>query len=185
MAFQTLSKCCLLELEELERVLFLLTLWREYFLMNMIRPLKTELNIDGEEYKGELFDTAGLDFGAMRTTYFREGHMFFILFDLSSDRLSPFEYPKQVIEQIRNVKDDEDQEYHFMLVGNKTDLQRKVSAAEAEEFALSEGIPYRETSAKTGEGVDDIIHEMARFMINHEYPQLRRINPVVNVKRAQ
>eukprot|EP00009_Paramoeba_aestuarina_P001426 CAMPEP_0201511806 /NCGR_PEP_ID=MMETSP0161_2-20130828/4197_1 /ASSEMBLY_ACC=CAM_ASM_000251 /TAXON_ID=180227 /ORGANISM="Neoparamoeba aestuarina, Strain SoJaBio B1-5/56/2" /LENGTH=181 /DNA_ID=CAMNT_0047907435 /DNA_START=147 /DNA_END=692 /DNA_ORIENTATION=+ len=144
-----------------------------------------ELNIDGEEYKGELFDTAGLDFGAMRTTYFREGHMFFILFDLSSDRLSPFEYPKQVIEQIRNVKDDEDQEYHFMLVGNKTDLQRKVSAAEAEEFALSEGIPYRETSAKTGEGVDDIIHEMARFMINHEYPQLRRINPVVNVKRAQ
>lgn len=45
----------------------------------------------------------------------------------------------------------------FVVVGTKADMasQREVSRDAAEEFARSIGAPYFETSAKTGQGIED------------------------------
>ena len=45
----------------------------------------------------------------------------------------------------------------MIIVGNKCDTQqRQVSFEEAQEFALSTGLQYIETSAKTGYNVENI-----------------------------
>lgn len=46
------------------------------------------------------------------------------------------------------------------IVGNKTDLCRKVTENEATAFAAMQNATYWETSAKTGVGVDDLFEFM-------------------------
>ncbi|XP_072014429.1 uncharacterized protein [Amphiura filiformis] len=50
------------------------------------------------------------------------------------------------------------------IVGNKSDLQqeREVSRQEVESFASATGAIFVETSAKTGDNIDDIFEEIAR-----------------------
>mmetsp|Transcript_24914 Transcript_24914/g.24588 ORF Transcript_24914/g.24588 Transcript_24914/m.24588 type:complete len:90 (+) Transcript_24914:332-601(+) len=52
----------------------------------------------------------------------------------------------------------------MMLVGNKLDLQdsRTVSYEEAAIFARENGLLFKETSAKTGEGVNEVFEELTR-----------------------
>ena len=51
----------------------------------------------------------------------------------------------------------------IILVGNKIDkvAHRKVSQAEAQEYADENEIPFREVSAKTGHGVTELFHDLA------------------------
>lgn len=48
-----------------------------------------------------------------------------------------------------------------MLLGNKSDLERKVSREEAVSFAVKNGFMFAEASAKTGEGVEDAFKKLA------------------------
>lgn len=49
-----------------------------------------------------------------------------------------------------------------MLVGNKIDIEnRKVSYDEAAQLAADLGVKYFETSAKTGEKIEELFHYMA------------------------
>jgi len=58
----------------------------------------------------------------------------------------------------------------FVLIGNKADLIEDVGEvidrAEARKFAESEGSIYLETSAKTGQAVDDSFTELTRRIID-------------------
>lgn len=54
--------------------------------------------------------------------------------------------------------------HYFSVVGNKCDLQRKVSKETATDLAKLYGIPYVETSAKTRRGVEESFHAMVREM---------------------
>ena len=51
-----------------------------------------------------------------------------------------------------------------VAVGNKVDLaeERQVSKKEAQAHFASMGIAYMETSAKTGEGVDELFHALVK-----------------------
>jgi len=53
----------------------------------------------------------------------------------------------------------------FVVVGNKTDLNRVLSADEARAFASSIGAEYLETSALTGEGVATLFETLARLAV--------------------
>jgi hypothetical protein len=48
------------------------------------------------------------------------------------------------------------------LVGNKIDMSRIVSTAEAEKFAKSKKLDYLEASAKENEGVHEIFYHLGR-----------------------
>ncbi len=61
-------------------------------------------------------------------------------------------------------------EIPLVLVANKTDLpDRVVEPSEGHDFAERHGMPYIESSAKTGEGIVDIFKELAEnLVINRE-----------------
>ena len=55
------------------------------------------------------------------------------------------------------------QKQPFVVVGNKTDLERVQPRAAAEAFAHSIGATYVETSALDGKGVSDLFESLARL----------------------
>jgi Ras-related protein Rab-2A len=56
----------------------------------------------------------------------------------------------------------------LVLVANKTDLpDRVVEPSEGREFADKHGMPYIESSAKTGEGIVDIFQELAEVLVKN------------------
>ena len=54
-----------------------------------------------------------------------------------------------------------------LLVGTKADLaaHREVPRAQVEAYVQEKGLPYIETSAKTGLGVEQMYHSLARMML--------------------
>lgn len=54
----------------------------------------------------------------------------------------------------------------LILVGNKIDLDRQVSTEEGEELAKKLGLTYIETSAKTGENIDEAFRTLALQLLN-------------------
>lgn len=58
-------------------------------------------------------------------------------------------------------------EIPLVLVANKTDLpDRVVEPSEGREFADNHGMPYLESSAKTGEGIVDIFEQLAKTLVD-------------------
>jgi len=58
-------------------------------------------------------------------------------------------------------------EIPLVLVANKTDLpDRVVEPSEGREFADSHGMPYVESSAKTGEGIVDIFANLGATLVD-------------------
>jgi small GTP-binding protein len=94
--------------------------------------------------------------------YCRKSDALVIAHDLSCP--STFEHCKRLYEIGRNTDPGWQQEVHF--VGNKEDLPfNEVKMAEAHLFAESIGASYHITSAKTGDGVNALFHEIAERLV--------------------
>ena len=76
---------------------------------------------------------------------------------------------------IRELQRQADPSIIIALCGNKSDLaaRRQVSEEEAKKYAEEEGLMWRETSAKTGEGVTEIFEEIGEssrlFVCNYQH----------------
>ena len=70
-------------------------------------------------------------------------------------------------------------------VGNKIDLvdERKISTEEARTFFEGMSIPYYETSARTGEGVQKMFEESVRLWLKKNTD--RNSNPEINQRKAE
>jgi len=123
--------------------------------------------------KLQLWDTGGLEkFTSIRPMYYRDSLGAVLVFDLTNS--SSFEHIPQWIEDVRyNVKS----EIPLLLVGNKRDLidQRKVTLEDINSLTRDFNLYYMETSAKTGEGVDDCFYTLACLILGLELPK-RSIN---------
>mmetsp|Transcript_23434 Transcript_23434/g.26586 ORF Transcript_23434/g.26586 Transcript_23434/m.26586 type:complete len:212 (+) Transcript_23434:817-1452(+) len=117
---------------------------------------------DGESMRISLFDVAGSEsFRTLTRQYYQgaEG----ILFCFSFDDRQSFEK----IEDWREQTDICDKNVVMILVGTKSDLERRVvSTEEAESFAREQSMMFFETSAKSNIGIteafDYIAHEVYR-----------------------
>jgi Ras-related protein Rab-5C len=80
---------------------------------------------------------------------------------------------------IRELQRQADPSIVIALCGNKTDLEarRQVSQEEAKKYADEEGLMWAETSAKTGEGVQDIFTAIGAQHNNLNVPQENRLTP--------
>ena len=60
------------------------------------------------------------------------------------------------------------------IAGNKSDLDRHrvVPRQEAADYAASVGAHYAETSAKTGQGVDDLFGEIIEKLVSNRKEQI-------------
>lgn len=109
-------------------------------------------NVDGTNVRLVLWDLAGQErFSCVRDVFYNGTNIAAVVFDVNN-RGSFYDIHQWVRELKRKEKD-----VPMILVGNKIDLvgQREVSREEAEEVANQYGIIYVETSAKTGENVQE------------------------------
>ena len=69
---------------------------------------------------------------------------------------------------IRELQRQADPSIVIALCGNKTDLEerRQVTQEEAQKYADEEGLMWGETSAKTGQGVQDIFTSLGAFRVS-------------------
>lgn len=113
--------------------------------------------------KYEIWDTAGQErYRSLIPMYYRGAHVALIVYDITS--IESFETAKMWFEELNTEKPNN---FLKVLVGNKKDLERqsrRVSAAEAEDFAISNGIKFYEVSAKTGENVENLFNDIAAVL---------------------
>lgn len=113
----------------------------------------------GKIVKLQLWDTAGKgDNRRVISSYFRGPHVILLVFDVTN--LGSF---AELTEFLQLIEKYASEHVLTVLVGNKADLedQRHVSAEEATRFAVSHGMQYFETSAKTALNVNDPFHHGA------------------------
>ena len=108
-----------------------------------------------------LWDTAGQErFKSLTPNYFKNAEGVIITYDITSSQ--SFENLKFWINSIKTNLGEKNIIIPIIIVGNKLDKEdmRDITREEAEKFAKENKYKYFETSAKTGEGVDDAMRDL-------------------------
>ena len=102
--------------------------------------------------KLQIWDSAGQErYKALIPSYVRGAAIIFIIYDISDYKT--FANLESWINFIKQVNTDESL---LILCGNKSDLERKINYKEGYELAKKNGMMFFETSAKTGENINEI-----------------------------
>lgn len=111
------------------------------------------VDLEGKRVKLQIWDTAGQErFRTITSAYYRGAMGILLTYDVT-DRRS-FE---NVRNWMANVKEHASERVDVALVGNKDDCddgERVVARSEGEALARWFDVPFFETSAKSGDGVD-------------------------------
>jgi len=115
-----------------------------------------------------IWDIGGQErFKFLRNTFYRGANGALIVFDLT--RAKTYKGIKDWVYEMRQLTEEN---IPFVLIGNKCDLFDDigpvVDSEDAQRFAESEGNIYIETSAKTGENVEDAFIKLTHRMANRE-----------------
>ncbi|KAH0793782.1 ras-related protein RABF2b [Histomonas meleagridis] len=134
---------------------------------NMITPTlgvmtyKATVKVEGKEIPLEIWDTAGQEnYRCLIPMYVRGSQVVIILFDLSN--AESFKSVDGWLEYVNSNGTVDD----IFLVGNKCDIERKVTGIEALTYAETHNLKYIEASASTGQNVDMIFSEVANDVGN-------------------
>ncbi len=113
--------------------------------------------------KLQIWDVAGQSrFQILRPMYYRGSSGGVLVFDVTRRRtfLLLDEWLNELEKAIKK-------KIPLVLVANKTDLpDRVVEPKEGREFADAHGMPYVESSAKTGEGIVDIFENLGKTLVS-------------------
>lgn len=118
------------------------------------------IEVEGQKIKLQIWDTAGQErFRAVTRSYYRGAAGALLVYDIT--RRSTYNHLSSWLTDARNLTNPNTV---IFLVGNKSDLeaQRDVTYEEAKQFADDNNILFMETSAKTGEAIEDTFLQMAK-----------------------
>ena len=106
-------------------------------------------------FKIQLWDSAGQEkYRSLIPSYLRGASIIFLVYDLTWRE--SFDAIKSWLGFV-NQYTSKDQ-VKLVLVGNKSDLERKVKSEEGKKLAEKEGMLFFETSAKTADGIVDMFY---------------------------
>jgi small GTP-binding protein len=128
---------------------------------------KIDVPVSGTVVKLLVWDTAGQDtYAALVPHYVRQAKGCVLTFSLV-DELS-----LESIPQWARLVNEHESIPHLFVVGNKLDLtdRRQVSEERGQEIADSVGATYFETSAKTGNGIEQLFSDVAMKVDLHGPP---------------
>ena len=126
----------------------------EYMITIGMDFLTCNLELDNKIFKLRLWDTAGSEkFRSVTRGYYSNTCYALIVYDITDD--SSFNSVKQWIEDVQSFAN---KDTNLVLVGNKVDLnnKRKISKEEGQNLAKEYGMDFYESSALTGENINDI-----------------------------
>jgi small GTP-binding protein len=144
--------------------------FQESFMTTIGVDFKTKyIDIEGVQVKLQIWDTAGQEkFRSITKAYYRGAHGILVVFDVS--RRDTFSQTRMWIDSIRDSSADSNP-IDVILVGNKCDLERCVTADEAADLAKQFQIPYYETSAKDATNVDMAFTSLATAALKRRQAQ--------------
>jgi small GTP-binding protein len=116
------------------------------------------IDIDGKPTKLQIWDTAGQEnFRSITRSYYRGAAGALIVYDIS--RRETFDHIARWLDEVRQQSD---RKAIIALIGNKSDLARRVTYEEGSSFAKENGLLFVETSARSDDKVDEAFSMTAR-----------------------
>lgn len=123
--------------------------------------------INNKTIKLQIWDTAGMEkYKQITSSYYRGAQGAIVVFDLSSNK--SFFSVKKWIDDFFQISGSKPNSKVIILVGNKSDLkeERQVSKEEINSFVeINANIAYFDTSAKTGDGVNEMFKVIIEQLI--------------------
>lgn len=122
------------------------------------------ISLGQRQIKLQIWDTAGQErYRAVTRSYYRGAVGALILYDVTS-RDSYNNLPTW----LQDAREQAWKDISIIAVGNKRDLkeERQVSFLESSRFAQEQDIMFLETSALTGENVQEVFHTLAQRILN-------------------
>lgn len=110
------------------------------------------LDVDGMKVKLQIWDTAGQErFRSVTHAYYRDAHALLLLYDVTNK--ASFDSIQAWLTEIQEYAQ---RDVVLLLLGNKVDSaqERVVRREDGEQLAKEFGLPFMETSARTGLNVD-------------------------------
>ena len=128
--------------------------------------LKTLILEEQKIVKIQLCDTAGQDkFRAITRNYYKGASGIILIFDVTN--IKSYENIKKWINEI---KEEISEKVSIVLIGNKIDnvQERKISKDQGEKLANEIGVKFFETSAKTGEGINESVFFLVKKIFEND-----------------
>ena len=116
----------------------------------------------------KLWDTVGQErYKALTQNFFKNAEGVMVVYDIT--KVESFDNLKFWINSIKQNMENKNIIIPVIIIGNKVDMEdmREISNENAENFAKENNYKYFETSAKTGEGIDNAVRELVNQVLNH------------------
>ena len=118
-----------------------------------------QVNLHGNDLKMKIWDTAGQErFKSMSLNVIKSVDGLILVYSITSK--SSFNNLEYWLNQLKDICDLSKKT--MIIIGNKSDLQasREVTYEEGEQFAKSRGCNFYETSAATGENIQEVFNDI-------------------------
>ena len=134
--------------------------------------LKTMILDDQRIVKVQLWDTAGQDkFRAITRNYYKGARGIILIYDITN--IKSYENIKKWINEI---KEEISEKVTIVLIGNKIDNEgeRKISKEQGEKLANDYNVAFFETSAKTGQGINESVFYLVQKIVDADHEAKKR-----------
>ena len=144
--------------------------------------LKTMILDDHRIVKVQLWDTAGQDkFRAITRNYYKGARGIILIYDITN--IKSYENIKKWINEI---KEEISENVTIVLIGNKIDneKERKISKEQGEKLANDYNVSFFETSAKTGQGVNESVFYLVQKIVDAD-PEVKKRGKNLKIKNKK
>ena len=127
--------------------------------------LSKEININNQKINLKILDTCGQErYKSIASNYYRKVDGIMFVFDVTNK--TSFDEVKTWLIGVDSVNDN----CQKILVGNKIDLEnnRNINKENIEKKAKELNMKYYETSAKTGQNVEEAFTELVNLILNNK-----------------